>query len=106
MPEPSLNQLEQEVEGARAKLASDLSRLRSPDTADEFTQALKEEAFDAKDALLDKAKASVRSGLESVIEDVKAPLPLIRWQLLPLGPASLGACFVIHRSQLPWSELG
>jgi len=105
MPEPSLNQLEREVEGARAKLASDLSRLRSPDTAGEFTQALKEEAFDAKDALLDKAKASVRSGLESVIEDVKAraaanPVAAlaigagVAWRLLrhpPIATALVGA---------------
>jgi hypothetical protein len=72
MPEPSLNQLERKVEEARAKLASDLSRLRSPDTAAEFTQGLKEEAIEAKDALLDKAKASVRSRIESLIEGVKA----------------------------------
>src|ERR1700736_6738021 len=47
MIEPSLNQLEREVEASRTKLASDLSTLRSPATAAEFTETLKQEAFDA-----------------------------------------------------------
>jgi DNA-directed RNA polymerase specialized sigma subunit len=68
MIEPSLNQLEREVEASRTKLASDLSTLRSP----EFTENLKREAIDYKDALLDKAKASAQSSIESLIEDVKA----------------------------------
>jgi len=72
MPEPSLRQLEQEVEAARAKLAGDLATLRSPSTAAEFTESLKQEALDAKDALLDKAKTSIQSSIESMIEDVKA----------------------------------
>jgi hypothetical protein len=72
MPQPSLRQLEKEVEAARAKLASDLATLRSPRTAAEFTESLKQEAFEAKDALLDKAKTSIQSSIESMIEDVKA----------------------------------
>ena len=44
MIEPSLNQLEREVEASRTKLASDLSTLRSPATAAEFTETLKQEA--------------------------------------------------------------
>jgi ElaB/YqjD/DUF883 family membrane-anchored ribosome-binding protein len=72
MPQPSLRQLEQEVEAARAKLAGDLATLRSPSTAQEFTESLKQEALDAKDALLDKAKTSIQSSIESMIEDVKA----------------------------------
>src|SRR6202048_5535112 len=72
MIEPSLNQLEREVEASRTKLASDLSTLRSPATAAEFTETLKQEAFDAKDQLLDKAKAKAQSSIESLIEDVKA----------------------------------
>jgi hypothetical protein len=72
MPQPSLRQLEQEVEAARAKLAGDLATLRSRSTAQEFTESLKQEALDAKDALLDKAKTSIQSSIESMIEDVKA----------------------------------
>jgi DNA repair exonuclease SbcCD ATPase subunit len=108
MPEPSLNHLEREVEGARAKLASDLSRLRSPDTAAEFKQGLKQEAIEAKDALLDKAKASVQSTIESLIEDVKARAAAnpaaalaigvgVAWRLIrhpPIATALVGAGLV------------
>jgi hypothetical protein len=72
MPAPSLRQLEQEVEAARVKLAGDLATLRSPSTAAEFTESLKQEALESKDALLDKAKTTIQSSVESMIEDVKA----------------------------------
>ncbi len=72
MTEPSLSVLEREVEAARAKLASDLSTLRSPSTTEEFTETLKREAIDAKDALVEKAKAGVQSSIESLIEEAKA----------------------------------
>jgi hypothetical protein len=72
MPEPSLRQHEQEVEAARAKLAHDLAVLRSPSTAAEFTESLKQEALEVKDTLVDKAKTSIQSSIESMIEDVKA----------------------------------
>ena len=105
MIEPSLNQLEREVEASRTKLASDLSTLRSPATAAEFTETLKQEALDAKDALLDKAKASAQSSIESLIEDVKARAAAnpaaalaigagIAWRLIrhpPIATALVGA---------------
>jgi hypothetical protein len=47
MPQPSLRELEQEVEAARAKLAGDLATLRSPSTTAEFTESLKQEALEA-----------------------------------------------------------
>jgi uncharacterized phage infection (PIP) family protein YhgE len=72
MTEPSLSVLEREVEAARIKLASDLSTLRSPSTTEEFTETLKREAIDAKDALVEKAKAGVQSSIESLIEEAKA----------------------------------
>jgi hypothetical protein len=90
MIEPSLNQLEREVEASRTKLASDLSTLRSPATTAEFTETLKQEALDAKDALLDKAKASARSSIDSLIEDVKAKPPPIPPRLWRSEQALLG----------------
>jgi hypothetical protein len=101
MIEPSLNQLEREVEASRTKLASDLSTLRSP----EFTENLKQEAIDYKDALLDKAKAKAQSSIESLIEDVKARAAAnpaaalaigagIAWRLIrhpPIATALVGA---------------
>jgi hypothetical protein len=72
MSEPSLRQLEQEVEAARARLADHLGTLRSPSTSAEFTESLKQEVLEAKDSLLDKAKTSIQSSIDSFIEDVKA----------------------------------
>jgi hypothetical protein len=88
MPESSLRQLEQEVEAARAKLARDLATLRSPSTAAEFTESLKQEALDAKDALLDRAKMSIHSSIESLIEDAKA-----RAAANPTAALAIGAGF-------------
>jgi hypothetical protein len=72
MIEPDLSHLEREVEAARVKLASDLSLLRSPLAASDFKESLRLEAIDRKDALVAKAKTSVQSWIESLIEDVKA----------------------------------
>lgn len=116
MSEPGLNQLEREVQAARAKLATDLSTLRSPATAAEFTETLKLEAMDAKDALLKKAKTSVQSSLESVIEDLKARAAAnpaaalaigagISWRLIrhpPIATALIGAGLLsLFRTQPP-----
>jgi hypothetical protein len=105
MSEPSLSQLECDVEGARAKLARDLSTLRSSQTTGQFTDVLRQEAISIKDAALDKAKASVKSSVESLLEDVKARAAAnpeaalaigtgIAWRLLrnpPIATALVGA---------------
>jgi hypothetical protein len=72
MVEPSLGQLERDVEAARAKLAGDLSVLRAPSTTTEFTEAVKGEVLETKDAVLDKMKATAHSAVSSFIDDVKA----------------------------------
>jgi hypothetical protein len=71
MSDPSLHQLERDVEAARGKLASDLTTLRSPATYTEFTSGLKEEALDLKDAMVDKAKSRVQSTIDDFVEDLK-----------------------------------
>lgn len=105
MTERSLSQLERDVEGARAKLARDLSTLRSPQTTGQFTDALMQEAISVKDAVLDKTKASVKSSVESLLEDIKARAAAnpaaalaigtgIAWRLLrnpPIATALVGA---------------
>ena len=105
MSESSLSQLERDVESARAKLARDLSMLRSPQTAGQFTEALREEAVSIKDAALDKAKASLKSSIESWLDDVKARAAAnpaaalaigtgLAWRLLrnpPIATALVGA---------------
>jgi hypothetical protein len=105
MSDPSLHQLEREVEAARAKLAGDLSTLRSPATYSEFTSDLKNDALDVKDALVDKAKSSVQSTIESLVDDLKARAAAnpaaalaigagIAWRLIqrpPIASALVGA---------------
>jgi hypothetical protein len=68
MSEISLRDCENEVERARTKLAHDLAVLRSPSTMSAFTDDLKREALDAKDAMVDKAKSTA----ERLAEDLKA----------------------------------
>ena len=51
MNDVDIHRLEREVEAARAKLVTDLSRLRSPAADDNFAQS-------AKSMLVDKVKAS------------------------------------------------
>lgn len=105
MSDPSIQQLEQEVEVARAKLADDLATLLAPATYSEFTSDLKHEAVDLKNALVDRAKASVRSTFENLVDDVKARAAAnpaaalaigagLAWRLLqrpPIATALVGA---------------
>ena len=72
MSDPSLHQLERDVEAARAKLAGHFPTLRSPATYSEFSSELKYEALEMKDALVDKAKSSVQSTIDTFVEDLKA----------------------------------
>ena len=57
MTDISLNAHERAVETARAKLTRDLDVLFSPRTMAGFTEGLKQEALETKDALWDKLKA-------------------------------------------------
>jgi hypothetical protein len=105
MSDPTLQQLEREVEVARAKLVGDLATLRSPATFSQFTSDLKHEALDIKDDLVDKAKASVQSTFEGLIDDVKARAAAnpaaalaigagVAWRLIkhpPIATALVGA---------------
>jgi hypothetical protein len=105
MSDPSLHQLELDVEAARAKLAGQLSSLRSPATYSEFSSELKYEALEMKDALVDKAKSSVQSTIDTFVEDLKAraaanPVAAlaigagIAWRLIqrpPIATALIGA---------------
>jgi hypothetical protein len=97
MKQDTVYQLEREVEAARAKLANDLTVLRSPETAADFTQALKQEA-----------KSGLDATIQSIIEDVKgraaanpaAALAIgagLAWRLIrhpPIATALIGAGLV------------
>ncbi|HET7411618.1 MAG TPA: hypothetical protein VFJ18_03065 [Pararhizobium sp.] len=101
----NLGHLEQEVEAARAKLAGDLASLRSPEVSNGFTDALKQEAMERKDALAEQGKTRVQSTTQSAIEDLKAkaasnPLAALAigagvgwrlWRHPPIATALVGA---------------
>jgi hypothetical protein len=105
MKKQLLTELEREVESARAKLSTDLSTLRSPATAAEFTGTLKQEALDTKDELVEKAKTTVQASIDSFVEDVKARAAAnpaaavmigagVAWQLVrrpPIATTLIGA---------------
>ncbi|MER8824795.1 hypothetical protein NKH70_34835 [Mesorhizobium sp. M0991] len=95
MADPQLEHLEYEVEAARAKLAEDLSTLRSPNTLSEFTDDLKHEALEAKNALVEKARASMQSVAQAIIDDLKAKAAANPSAALAIG-AGLGWRFLRH----------
>ena len=68
----TLNQCERDVELARSKLAQDLATLRSPATYSSFTNTLKHEVLDTKDAVVAQAQDAVQSRLTDFVEDLKA----------------------------------
>lgn len=68
----TLTECERDVEQARAKLARDLATLRSPETFSSFTDDLKQEAFETKDAIVEKARSSAESVVTRVVNEIKA----------------------------------
>jgi hypothetical protein len=72
MPDASLRTYEREVESARSKLANDLATLRSPATLSTFTDDLKHDALDAKDAWVETARSKAQSTVNDILEDLKA----------------------------------
>jgi len=105
MSGPSLRELERDVEQTRGRLARNLATLRSPATFSEFTDDLKQEALDTKDALLEKARDTAQSTAQSFLDDLKARAAAnpaaalaigagIAWRLLrhpPIATALVGA---------------
>jgi gas vesicle protein len=105
LSDANIRRLELEVEAARAKLATDLSRLRSPAAYADFRKSLKQEVQEAKNSIVDEAKSTTRSALQGMVDDVKeraaanpaATLAIgagIAWQLFrhpPIATALIGA---------------
>jgi hypothetical protein len=71
LSDANIRRLELEVEAARAKLATDLSRLRSPAVYADFRRSLKHEVQETKDLIVDQAKSTTRSALQGMVDDVK-----------------------------------
>jgi gas vesicle protein len=72
LSDANIRRLELEVEAARAKLTTDLSRLRSPAAYDDFRKSLKQDAQEAKELIVDQAKSTTQSTLQGIVDDLKA----------------------------------
>jgi vacuolar-type H+-ATPase subunit H len=68
----TVTECEREVEFARAKLKRDFGTLRSPAIFSSFTDELKAQVLEVKDARIENAKEAVRTRAEGFVEDVKA----------------------------------
>jgi hypothetical protein len=89
MVDASLLEYERDVERSRARLTRDLAVLCSPETFASFTDDLKQEAFETKDALWDDVKARAAANPAAVIA-IGAGLA---WRLLqrpPIATALIG----------------
>jgi len=95
MSAKTLRQFEGDVEMARTKLTDSLATLRSPETISNFTDDLKKEALDTKDALLDHAKTAAQSKITGLVEDLKAKAAANPAATLAIG-AGLAWHFMRH----------
>jgi hypothetical protein len=105
MSESQLNALEREVESARARVADDLARLRSPSTLSEFKDELWAEARHSKDQLAKKSSDYVADMGHRFLDDVKGRVAAnpaaalavgagLAWQMLrrpPIASLLVGA---------------
>jgi hypothetical protein len=103
--EVGLREHENHVERARAKLADDLSLLRSPKMFSALKEDIKHEALDAKNALVKNAKSTAQSAVNELLDGLKAKAAAnpaatlaigagIAWRLVrhpPIATALIGA---------------
>ncbi|MDQ2083607.1 hypothetical protein RA307_25765 [Xanthobacteraceae bacterium Astr-EGSB] len=116
MIEPSLQELENDVEATRARLTRNLRTLRSPTAREEFTDALKHEALAVTDGMVDRTRSAAQTQAARWIDDIKAraadnPFAVlaiaagIGWRLMrdpPIATALVGAgLFSLWRSGTP-----
>jgi hypothetical protein len=116
MIEPSLQELERDVEATRARLTRNLRTLRSPTARDELTDALKQEALAMTGDVIDRTKTAAQTRATQWIDDLKAraaenPFAVlaiaagIGWRLMrdpPIATALVGAgLFSLWRSGTP-----
>jgi hypothetical protein len=72
MNDLSLQRLERDVEATRARLARNLRTLRSPTAHAEFTEAIKHDAFAAKDELVERTRSAAQDRINNLVDNLKA----------------------------------
>ena len=82
----SLDELERDVELSRARLESDLSRLRDPNTISTAKDELLTQARDYKDEMMDRARRSASETVHSVLDDLR-----VRAERNPTAALVIGA---------------
>jgi hypothetical protein len=85
MPSEDLRELEREVEAARARLAVNLSTLRSPDTYSEFADNIKQTALETKNSLVEDARSRTQSAVDEFVDRLKARAAANPAALLVIG---------------------
>lgn len=92
----NLDRLERDLQKTRERLARDLDRLRSVETISGFKADLLARASETKDQLVDKAKESVRAGVQNLWYEIKA-----RAAANPAAALALGAGLAWRLVQRP-----
>lgn len=92
----SLDQLEREVEHARARLATDLSRLRDPKTMTDAKDDLLTQARDYKGEMMDRARITATDTAHSFLDDVR-----LRVERNPTAAIVIGAGIAYHLLRHP-----
>ncbi len=82
----SVDELERDVEQARARVAADIALIRSPETYESAKNGLMSSVFGYRDEITDKARAHATSFSDGLIESLKA-----KASANPLAVAAIGA---------------
>jgi len=86
MSAAELEQMEREVEQARARVAADLTRLQSPGAFSEIREGLTSEMATARDDLVERTKDAALDGVQNVLSEIKG-----RVAANPVAALAIGA---------------
>jgi hypothetical protein len=96
MSEAELNQLERDVEQARARFTADLARMRSPAIYADFKDELVAEVRQAKDELVEKTTDAATERAHGVLAEIKD-----RAAANPAAALAIGAGLAWHLARHP-----
>lgn len=96
MSEAELNQLERDVEQARARFTADLARMRSPSIYADFKDELVAEVRHAKDELVEKTTEAATARAHGILAEIKD-----RAAANPAAALAIGAGLAWHLARHP-----